>query len=128
MANLDPNLALGWSLVLLGLATGAVLGLRFHVEGWLGGSCSWRRRLLRLGHVALIGTGLLNVTFAASRGLLSLPAAAAGLAGACLALGAVTMPIVCLAAALRPRLRHVFPVPVGLLVAGVALATVGALR
>ena len=44
----------------------------FHGEDWLGGYGSWRRRMLRLGHISMIGTGLLNLAFALSVGHLPL--------------------------------------------------------
>ncbi len=114
------NLRAGWLLVLLGLLSGALLGLRFHEEGFLGGYASLRRRLLRLGHIALIALGALNVLFALT------PCAGAGsagdgLCGALLLAGAIAMPVTCGLAALRPSLRPLFSLPVTALVAAVAL-------
>jgi hypothetical protein len=60
------NLQVAWIAILLGLLSGTAIGLKFAGEDWLGGYASWRRRLLRLGHVALIGTGLLNFAFVAA--------------------------------------------------------------
>ncbi len=114
------NLRAGWALVLLGLLSGALLGLRFHEEGFLGGYASLRRRLLRLGHIAMIALGALNVLFALSPcdGAAS---AGDGLCGALLLAGAVTMPVVCALVALRPSLRPLFGLPVTALAVGVAL-------
>lgn len=109
-----------WSLVVLGFASGAVLGLGFADEQFLGGYPTWRRRLLRLGHIACIALGLLQMLYELS------PAAHSGgaLAGATRAawiLGAVAMPLVCWLAAWRKPLRRLFVVPV------LALSTAAAL-
>ena len=61
---LAMNLFVGWLAIFAGLLTGACVGLFFHHEDWLGGYFSWRRRMLRLAHVAMVGTGLLNILFA----------------------------------------------------------------
>ena len=47
-----------------GLLSGVGMGLGFHNETWLGGYGSWRRRLMRLGHIAFFGTALLCIAFA----------------------------------------------------------------
>jgi len=104
------NLVVGWVGIFVGLLAGTVAGLFFHDPAWLGGYDSWRRRMLRLGHIALVGTGLLNVAFA-----LSLPAiepAALPLASTLFVAGAVTMPLVCFLSAWRAGWRHLFFVPV----------------
>ncbi|HMF37455.1 MAG TPA: hypothetical protein VKF17_12475, partial [Isosphaeraceae bacterium] len=62
----DLNLTVAWLAILLGLISGTLLGLFFHREDWLGGYGSWRRRMLRLGHISFFGTGLLNLSFALS--------------------------------------------------------------
>ena len=60
------NLYIGWIAVLGGLLAGATAGMFFDKEDWLGGYGSWRRRMLRLAHISLVGTGLLNLAFALS--------------------------------------------------------------
>jgi hypothetical protein len=60
------NLIAGWLGMLAGVLSGAVLGLFFHREDWMGGYGSYRRRLARLGHIAFFGLGFLNLIFAAS--------------------------------------------------------------
>lgn len=113
------NLWAGWIAILTGLLAGTGLGLAFHGEDWLGGYPSWRRRLLRLAHISLVGTGLLNVLFALSvtqLGLARPPLPASVL----LVAGAVAMPVVCALSAWKKPLRHLFFIPVLSLVLGVA--------
>ncbi len=111
----DPAHALnwqfGWSLILAGFLSGAVIGLGFHREGFLGGYGAFRRRLLRLGHIALVALGVLNLLFSFSP-LPSLDPRAVWLASQALIFGSLTMPLVCFLAAWRAEFRIFFCVPV----------------
>ncbi len=118
------HLVIGWAWILLGLLSGTGIGLFFHHEEWLGGYQSWRRRLVRLGHISFLGTGLLNVSFGLTIGHLGLELEPAPRLGSILfLLGAVTMPAVCFLAAWRKPMRHLFFIPVVSLIGG----TVGTL-
>jgi hypothetical protein len=120
----DLNLAAAWVGILLGLAGGAVLGLFFHGEEWLGGYGSWRRRLLRLGHVSLFGLAFLNLAFVATADRMGWRAGEApGLeaASALFAAGAALMPAACGLAAWRKPLRPLFALPVACLVGAAGL-------
>jgi len=55
------NLLAGWIATLAGIVSGAVMGLFFLREEWLGGYSSHPRRLLRLGHISFFGLGFTNV-------------------------------------------------------------------
>ena len=113
------NLIAGWSGFLAGAVTGAAIGLCFHREDWLGGYGSFPRRLIRLGHIACFGLGLINILFALSADHLaaSLPASAAS---ALLIVGMITMPLNCFLTAWRKGFRHLFFVPAGATLFGVA--------
>ena len=114
---MQHNLYVGWLAILVGLIVGAGIGLFFHDEQWLGGYSSWRRRMVRLGHISFLGTGLLNVAFALT--MEHDPATGTiPFAGALLAFGALSMPAVCFLAAWRKSLRHWFVVPVASLIGG----------
>ncbi len=104
------NLYAAWIGFLLGCAAGILSGLFFHGEGWLGGYGSWPRRMIRLGHVALFGLGLLNLAAALTADALGIRS---GLAAASylLLVGAATMPAVCYLSAWRPPFRHLFFIP-----------------
>lgn len=114
------NFIAGWWLIMTAFASGAVIGLGFHREEFLGGYASFRRRLVRLGHIALAALGMLNVVY----GIAPVHAAAgfpASLPGLLFLGGAISMPLVCFLAAWRAPFRHLFFIPVAQLLAAVAL-------
>jgi len=113
------HLYVGWIAILAGLLTGTALGLGFHGSEWLGGYPSWRRRLLRLTHISMVGTGLLNLALAASVAQLESERAPTA-ASFFLIVGTITMPGVCALSAWKPPFRHLFFVPVSSLVVAVA--------
>lgn len=116
--NSGANLLAGWVLFSLGGGTGALLGLFFHREDWLGGYGSFPRRLLRLGHIACFGLGLINILFALSvAGHAASPWSTA--ASPLLLAGAVTMPLTCFLSAWRTSFRHAFFIPAGTTIAGI---------
>jgi hypothetical protein len=115
-----------WSWIGLGLLAGAAAGLRFADPEWLGGYGSWRRRLVRLGHIAFLGTGLLNLAACWTLASISATGTVAWIVRTGMIGGAVFMPLCCYAAAWRPEWRHAFFVPVSAL-ATAMIALVGAL-
>jgi len=124
MHNIDlcvVHLFAAWAGFLCGVVSGAVVGLFFHQECWLGGYSSYPRRLIRLGHISFFGLGFLNALFAFTVSVVHTPDLIAYLASTGLLAGAITMPLCCFAAAWRKPLRFMFPVPVGSLLIGVAL-------
>ncbi len=114
------NFSAGWCLILAAFVSGAIIGLGFHRDEYLGGYSSYRRRLLRLGHVALAALGILNVVYGLSP-VLPGPGFRSVLPGALLIAGAIAMPLVCFLSAWRTAWRHLFFVPVGLLATSVVL-------
>lgn len=125
ITSVDPvaleQMRAGWFLILGGLASGLFLGLGFHLDGFLGGYTALRRRLVRLGHIALVALGALNVLWA-----LSAPALGTGpLAARLFLAGSLCMPLTCFLVAWRPRLRLSFALPALLLCAAVSLLAIG---
>ena len=118
------NLVLAWLWILLGFASGMVLGLFFHRDDWLGGYGSFRRRLYRLAHISFFGLGAVNLLFWLTVKNLSAPGATLGLASCAFALGAVTMPLCCVLTAHMPKARVLFAVPVVSLITGAVLMLV----
>jgi hypothetical protein len=112
------NWQFGWWLVLSAFVTGALLGLCFHRDDFLGGYGGFRRRVLRLGHIAQAALGMMNVLY----GLSPWPAPAtpeADVAAWAFVLGGVSMPAVCFLTAWKTPFRHLFFVPVTALVVAV---------
>jgi hypothetical protein len=119
------NLIGGWLGMLAGVLSGAIVGLRFHQDEWMGGYGSYRRRLTRLGHISFFGLGFLNLIFAATAGQLALGRGYAAAASDALIVGAVTMPACCFLSAWRKPLRHLFPIPVVSVTIGIVAILIG---
>ena len=119
------NLWAGWTGMMFGLVSGALIGLKFHLEDFAGGYASFRRRMLRIGHLAFFGLGIINVLFAltltSSGVVLSYPA----VASASLAAAVFVMPAVCFLTAWKKPFRHIFPLPVILVAVSLLLLLEG---
>lgn len=112
------NWYFGWWMILAAFVTGAVLGLFFYREDFLGGYNAFRRRILRLGHIALAALGMINILYGLS------PVAAGSstnvrIASMAFMIGGITMPGVCFLTAWRVGFRHLFFIPVTALVIAV---------
>ena len=112
METAELNILAGWGAMLMGVLSGAAIGLFFHVDSWAGGYASFRRRMLRLAHISFFGIGFVNVMFGLTLQALQLtgPALAVGSMG--LIVGVITMPLCCYLTAWKKIFRHLFPVPV----------------
>lgn len=115
------NLVLAWLWILLSFVSGGLTGMNFKFldADWLGGYTGTRRRMYRLGHVALFALGTVNLLFYLTfRNLgntdLTLVWASWGFV-----IGALTMPTCCYLIAHRPRLKYLFYIPsASLIIAG----------
>jgi hypothetical protein len=120
----------GWLGMAGGVVSGAVIGLFFHREDWMGGYGSFRRRMTRLGHISFFGLGFLNLAFALTHhatrgGSASLSGSQLAIASAGLLLGAVTMPTCCFLTAWRKEpFRHLFFIPVTGVAVGITLTLI----
>lgn len=105
------NFYAGWLAFLAGIIAGAISGMKFYSEEFLGGYGSWRRRMVRLAHIAFFGLGLINLAFALTVRSLDI---STGLAWPSIlfVVGAVAMPAVCYLSAFKPVFRHLFFIPV----------------
>jgi hypothetical protein len=112
------NLVLAWLWILSGFVSGMVLGLFFHDPHWLGGYASFKRRMYRLGHIALFGLGAVNLLFWVTAKMLSISGPLATATAWLFIVGAITMPVCCVVMAHFPKLHLVFAVPVLSLIAG----------
>jgi hypothetical protein len=111
------NFYAAWIGILLGFIAGAVLGLFFHDENWMGGYSSWRRRMARLGHISFFGIALINLTYSLSLPVFNIQISTPYPSYLFIA-GAITMPLICFLSAYNKSFRHLFPVPVLCLVTG----------
>lgn len=118
------HLLAAWIGFLCGVISGAIIGLFFHREDWLGGYSSYPRRLVRLGHISFFGLGFLNALFALTVSATQVPELIGHLASIGLLTGAITMPLCCFAAAWHKGLRCLFPIPVTSLLGAVSLIAV----
>jgi hypothetical protein len=118
------NWHVGWWLVLFAFVTGAGMGLFFHRDDFLGGYDAFRRRLVRLGHIALAALGMLNVIFSSSPW--PPPTTWMGHAASTgFAFGGVAMPAVCFLTGWREGCRHLFFIPVLALLLAVIFTLIG---
>ena len=112
------NLLLAWLGIFLGFGSGAVLGLKFHREDWLGGYGSFKRRLYRLGHISFFVLAMVNLMFyftAQTFPSATLPLLVASWG---FVVGAVTMPVCCFVMAHNAKTQALFAIPVGSLLVG----------
>lgn len=121
------NLAFGWIWITAGFLSGAMLGMGFHKENFMGGYGSWERRLARLGHIAFFGTGILNVllgmTLFTLDPVVRPDQVTSELIQILFIVGGVGMPTCCFIAARYKRFRHAFVVPaLALLLGGIILS------
>lgn len=112
------NVTAAWIGILAGIVSGLIMGMMFQKENWLGGYGSWSRRLIRLGHISFFGLAFINLAYAFSVQALGIDQSGQW-TSMLFILGAVSMPLVCLLAAWRKPMRHLFPIPVLSLLAGV---------
>src|SRR5262245_727151 len=115
------NWYIGWSLILAAFVTGAVIGLFFHREDFWGGYTSFRRRITRLGHIALAALGMMNVMYSYST-LHREPSIDVDIANYAFIVGGISMPTVCFLSAWKIGYRHLFFIPVVSLVIGAVQA------
>ncbi|MDH3640202.1 MAG: hypothetical protein OES09_17310 [Gammaproteobacteria bacterium] len=116
-ANL--HVLVGWIAILFGAAAGAFLGLFFHNDNWAGGYSSFRRRMLRLGHISFFGIGFLNLFFGLTLNHIVLPDPSIRISSLGFLVAVIAMPTCCFLSAWRKPLRQLFPIPVLAVLAGI---------
>lgn len=76
--------------------------------------------MIRLAHIAFLGIGLINLSFALTANYLDLENGLQAVS-VLLIVGAVTMPVVCYLSAWKLVFRNLFFIPAGAVTVGVAL-------
>ncbi len=135
LAPVDPSLnrAIGFTSLLLGVASGMIVGLwsfggPIPVPEAIGDYADLARRFLRLGHIAFFGLGLINLAIAGHWRRLDLGPPAARRVLWLMNLGNLGLPPLLLAAAWQPTLLYLMPAPVTCVFAALALCAIGAWR
>ena len=105
------NLLTGWISIFVCFLSGAVQGLFFYKENWLGGYSSWTRRMTRLGHISFFGIGVINLCYAFSVSSYDYVLYSTTVSYLFI-LGNISMPTVCYLSAFKKNFRHLFPIPV----------------
>lgn len=111
------NFYAAWIGIFLGFIAGAVVGLFFHDENWMGGYTSWRRRMLRLGHISFFGIAFINLMYSLSVSFFNIKINTQYPSYLFIA-GAITMPLICFLSAYKKSFRHLFFIPVLCLITG----------
>lgn len=112
MGTDNLHILAGWSAMLFGVISGAAIGLFFHQEDWAGGYGGFRRRLLRLAHIAFFGLGFINILFGLTLKYISLPPLYTSISSYGFIIGVISMPLCCYLTAWKKPFRHLFPIPV----------------
>ena len=127
------NRLVGWGSIAVGIATGLIMGLwsfdgPVQTPAWLGDYADTSRRLARLGHIAFIGLGILNLLLAHE-----LPQSALGERGRRVAsrhmnFGNIFLPITLFAAAFWRPAKYAMGIPATAVFVAMCLAAWGARR
>lgn len=115
----------GWLGIFGGALSGAITGLFFHDDEWMGGYGSFRRRLIRLGHVSFFGLGILNILAGLTFLNIEVAPGYGNIAAIGLVIALISMPACCYLAAWRKPFRHLFPLPVSGAFVGIVGILVG---
>jgi len=127
----DWNRTAGWASLALGVGTGLVLGLwsfdgPLSVPRWIGEYGDTSRRLVRLGHIALIGLGILDILLARELPRSRLGPLARRIASVTMIFGNAFLPLALFAAGFRPALKYAMAVPATSVFVALSLAAWGA--
>ena len=127
------NRTVGWATVAVGIAIGMVMGLwsfdgPFAPPAWVGEYGDTSRRLLRLGHIAFIALGLINVMVETELARSALAPPTRRLAARLMTAGNILLPVtLCAAAAWRP-LKYLMSPPAMCVFIALVLVAWGARR
>ena len=110
----SSNRTVGWVSLAVGAGTGLILGLwsfdgPMTVPAWIGEYGDTSRRMVRLGHIAFFGLGILNILLA--RELPRLSNRTRRIASPAMNFGNAFLPLTLFAAAAHPPLKYLVPFP-----------------
>ena len=110
------NFAVGWTSLAVGALTGLVLGIwsfggPVPVPEWIGEYDTLSRRLLRLGHIAFFGLGILNIMLARHLGRSRSVSYPKVLALTSMNFGNVFLPITLIGASIFEPVKYLMSLP-----------------
>jgi len=114
---MTANFYAAWIGIALGFISGAIIGLFFHKEEWMGGYNSWERRIVRLGHISFFGLAFINFMYALSNTYLKIEEQFP-IISILLIIAAISMPSVCFLSAYKKNFRNLFFIPTTSLIVG----------
>jgi hypothetical protein len=125
------NRSVGWTSMAVGVGAGLLLGMwsfdgPLAVPEWLGAYDATSRRLVRLGHIAFIGLGILDVLLARELPQLRLSARWRRIASGAMILGNVLLPPVLVAAGAWRPLKYLMSLPATAVFVALVVAAIGA--
>ena len=128
---MESNRAVGWTSLAVGVATGLVMGLwsfdgPLPTPAWLGAYADLPRRLARLGHIAFIGLGILNILLAQELRRSCVGDPGRRLASTAMNLGNILLPITLFAAAAWPPAKYATGLPATAVFVALCVAAWGA--
>lgn len=126
----DRNRTVGWWSLATGIAVGLVIGLwsfdgPMATPAWVGEYTDTSRRLIRLGHIAFIGLGMLNILLASELARTSLTPRAARLASSLMVIGNIWLPVLLLGAGVWRPLKYLMGIPATCVFVALVLAAWG---
>jgi hypothetical protein len=125
------NRRVGWISACLGVASGTIIGLwsfdgPVPVPAWLGEYGATPRRMARLGHIAFLGLGILDLLLAHELPRSALSDRGKRIASWAMIFGNLVLPVTLFAAAAYHPLKYVLPVPVTAVFIALLLVAYGA--
>jgi len=129
----DLSRAIGLTSMLLGAASGLVIGLwsfggPLPEPEWIGGYGDLPRRLIRLAHIALFALGMINLMLARQQAGFDLPAPTGRLALGAMNLGNLLMPTLLFATVFLPEAKYLLALPALAVSMALAIAAYGSWR
>jgi len=114
---MTANFYAAWIGIALGFISGAIIGLFFYKDQWMGGYNSWQRRLVRLGHISFFGIAFINFMYVISNSYLKIEEQFP-IISILLIIASITMPLVCFLSAYKMNFRQLFFIPATSLITG----------
>jgi hypothetical protein len=127
------NRLVGWASLAAGVGVGLVMGLwsfdgPLQPPAWIGEYTDTSRRLVRLGHIAFLGLGFIDILIERELLRSSLGRAGRGIASWSMVIGNVLLPIALFGAAAYRPLKYFMAIPATSVFLALVLAAYGARR